>query len=339
MTTEDKVLPTNISGNRVLSHACAVWDALNWLRRATILLATEHSGLKRLLDEYNTVQLSIVDETSARILKAGAVLGVFAYNQDRGYSWSNEYRWIQTEHQYWKSLIAVLGHQSSYMNLVASNEFWAGNPLFPAAQLQNDPGAYHAFLYGVAASHQRHAEWLSQLEHLGSCRSMLDLGGGLGTYAIAWIKSLPDRRATIVDLPGIRGFLTATLADHQGQLDFIGADLTAPFTVPVAIDFILFANVLHLVPNWSNLLESTIRQVRKGTIVGVFEADPATPQGILFDLQVHFRSGRITGLLNPATVTQELLKAGLTNINRLSIRDPEDLFQREYGLWLGEVNL
>ena len=72
-------------------------------------------------------------------------------------------------------------------------------------------------------------------------------------------------------------------------------------------------------------------------MLGIFEADPRTPQGALFDLQVHLRSGRVAGLLDPDRVRTTLLESGLTNVRQMNNVDREDPFQREYVLWLGEV--
>ena len=315
----------------------ALWELTAWLRRATVLLAVERSGLKKALDPHGIVHVKSVDGTSARLLKAGAILGMFQCDPSDSYSWSCDYHWVRTDTAKWTQMIAIIRQHLSYLNLVESSSFWSENPLLPAAQLAMDPAAYRSFLDGVAASHRKHAHWLSQIDELATCQSLADLGGGLGTYALAWVNSSPKRRATIIDLPGVQTFLIDLLRLNTGRLDFAGEDLTKPFSLPPGTDFVLFANVLHLVPAWNMLLERTIRTANSGCTVGIFEADPTTSQGVLFDLQVHLRSGRVTGLLDPAIVTITLTSCGLTNIRHLKTGDPDDPFQREYNLWLGQV--
>jgi len=338
MLKENQQADYGIFSDGPSSQAHAVWEITAWLRRATILLASDRSGLKASLDERQFLLISTMDGTSARLLKAGTVLGLFESGENGSYSWSPDYSWVRTDSDGWKQLIAIIRHQLSYTDLVDCPTFWIDTPLSPAAQLARDPEAYEAFLRGVASSHRQHARWLSQIDVLKDRRNMVDLGGGLGTYAIAWVGSSRTRHATIIDLPAVADLLTDLLQEHRGQLKFIGADLNDSVELPATTDFVLFANVLHLIPSWPTLLARTVRTLQKDTIVGIFEADPQTPQGMLFDLQVHLRSGRLAGLLQPDTVTDKLTDLGLRNITRLTTADPKDPFQREYRLWLGEVS-
>ena len=327
----------SFTSGAALSQTEAVWAVAASLRRATIILAADRSGLKESLDRCEPVSIGTVDATSARILRAGTILGVFQCDKPGSYSWSSDYKWVPRNSSCWNQLIAIICHQLSYLNLVESPDFWREGHRSPAVQLANEPARYHSFLSGVAASHRQHAAWLSQIDELQQCRSMADLGGGLGTYAEAWVASSNTRMATIVDLPGVGEFLTDLMHRYDGQLKFIGADLNDPFALAEPVDFVLFANVLHLVPTWPELLGRAVHTSRHGCLIGVFEADPGTPQGTLFDLQVHLRSGRLTGLLDPALITNVLAQSGLRDVRRLSMTDPEDPFQRQYGLWIGEV--
>lgn len=313
-------------------------DSIASFRRATVLLAAERSGLKGFLDQHELLPADLVDSTSMRLLRAGTILGVFQHPDDGMYSWSPKYQWVRTQPDRWKQLIAMIRHQLSYLNLVDSPAFWREGQHSPADQLSADPQGYKAFLLGVAASHQYHAQWLSSLSYLESCRSMADVGGGLGTYAEAWVASSKERSAVIIDLPGVEQFVADLIIRCGSQLGFIGADLNQPFAVSgPTIDFILFANVLHLVPDWRTVLGRVVRSARDGCRVGIFEADPSTPQGTLFDLQVHLRSGRVTGLLHAASIAASVAASGIRNIQHFTTIDPDDPFERHYGLWIGEV--
>jgi ubiquinone/menaquinone biosynthesis C-methylase UbiE len=319
------------------SHIRTVWEITSWLRRATILLAADRSGLKAYLDQSEFVSDNAVDDTAKRMLKAGTILGLFNCNGTGSYSWNHQYSWARTESSNWKHLIAIIRHQLSYMNLVDDADFWCDKQFLPVDQLARDPAAYEAFLHGVEESHRQHAQWLAQVDDLKLCRSMADLGGGLGTFAMAWVRSSQTRRATIVDFPGVRVFLDDLLQQYNERLSFIGADLNVSFNFPGTFDFVLCANVLHLILRWPTLLEHMASTLAAGTLVGIFEADPDTAQGALFDLQVHLRSGRVASLLKPASIRKRLEEGGFENIRRVTTIDPEDPFRREYGLWLGKV--
>ena len=53
---------------------------------------------------------------------------------------------------------------------------------------------------------------------LSACRSLLDLGGGPGTYAIHFCRHYPELRATVMDLPTTRPFAEATFR-RMGMAD------------------------------------------------------------------------------------------------------------------------
>src|SRR5262249_30846201 len=144
------------------------------------------------------------------------------------------------------------------------------------------------------------------LDDLRNCRVLVDFGGGLGTYAKAWVESDSNRRATIVDLPAVGPFVADLLAEYSNRIEFVGADLNHDMpTIPEA-DLLLFANVLHLIPAWPALLSRIIERIKYAPLIAIFEADADTPSGQLFDLQVHLRSGRMSGLLPQASIRDVL---------------------------------
>lgn len=323
---------------QVGSDIQAIRDITTSLRRATVLIAAERAGLKESLDEVGRISVGSANATWARLLKAGAILGVFQSDDQGFYSWSPDYQWVRQKATGWDQMISIIGHQLSYLNLVNGPEFWATNGgLSPAHQLAAEPARYEAFLAGVAASHRQHAAWLSELEEVKMCRCMADLGGGLGAYAEAWIAANDHRSAIIVDLPGVGEFLTDLLRRSGGRVRFLPADLKESFTIPGSVDFVLFANVLHLLPEWPALLQRVTQTLPHGCLLGIFEADPATPQGILFDLQVHLRSGCLTGLLHPANIANVLTDSHLRDTKCLTTFDADDPFERQYRLWIGKV--
>jgi hypothetical protein len=294
------------------------------IRRVLILLAVDASGLKHALEDVPFLKSSSVDVTAARLLKAGTVLGVFRNCSDDQYTWGRDFEWVCNDASAWEQLMAIVHQQLTYISMVSDVSFWSNSAMTPSEQVKRDPSGYFDFLTGVAASHVGHAIWISELNVLEHCTAIADIGGGLGTYGLQWIKSRRDRSGTIVDFPEVGAFLKAALEQADDRLTFIGADVLKPFSLPASTDFALFANVLHLVESWKEVLLRTVSQLRHGSILGV-------------DLQVHLRSGRRSGLISPGRINQALVSCQLTNVRQLRTRDSADPYQRDYNLWIGTV--
>jgi SAM-dependent methyltransferase len=307
------------------------------IRRVLLLLAVDTSGLRNCLKDVAFLSSSSVDPTFAKLLKAGAVLGIFENVDKDLYTWSSDYKWVPNHPSEWQQLIAIIHQQLTYLSMVSDHLFWTSPPPTPSEQLTANPSSYRAFLTGVAASHTNHAIWITDLDMLKQNRVMADIGGGLGTYGLQWIKSRGDRHAIVIDFPDVEPFLSTLLRQTNGRLDFVGADITTPFALPPYTDFALFANVLHLVENWEDVLLRSVNQLRPGSLIGVFEADPSSPSGALFDLQVHLRSGRRSGLICPEIISKALGNCALGDVRQLRMRDPDDPYQRDYSLWIGTV--
>ena len=90
------------------------------------------------------------------------------------------------------------------------------------------------------------APYLIKKLPLSRCRTMLDVGGGLGTYAIAFCRFYPRLRATLVEHPAIfplarRAVKEAGLAK---RVRVIGIDFSRE-ALPRGFDAAFVSNVLH----------------------------------------------------------------------------------------------
>ena len=105
----------------------------------------------------------------------------------------------------------------------------SGRPLDPG-----DPAPYQRHLTEVGRAS---AEALAR--RFPAAR-VLDLGGGLGTYARAWLRADPAADATVVDRPDI-----VALAEPEARLTFVAGDV---LDVPLRGQWpvVLLSNVLHL---------------------------------------------------------------------------------------------
>ncbi len=147
----------------------------------------------------------------------------------------------------------------------------------------------------------------------GAARSLLDIGGGSGTYTIAFLRAAPAMRATLFDLPAVIGMARDRLKE-EGLLD--RATLVAGNyhlqELPAGHDLALLSAIIH-----SNSPEENLELYRKifrsldpgGRILirdHVMNPDRTQPRdGALFAVNM------LVGTPGGGTYTYEEIQAGL----------------------------
>ena len=81
---------------------------------------------------------------------------------------------------------------------------------------------------------------------LSRSETLLDVGGGLGSFAIACCRQFSHLRATIVEHPGVAAFTSSAVkkAKIANRVKVVTADFTKD-PLPCGFDLVLISNVLH----------------------------------------------------------------------------------------------
>jgi SAM-dependent methyltransferase len=89
---------------------------------------------------------------------------------------------------------------------------------------------------------------------LRGAKTLLDLGGGPGTYAMAFLAKHPGLRATVCDRPAALEVAKEIAATHKGggRLSYLPLDLLKD-DIPGHFDVIWYSNVLHIYSPEQNL--------------------------------------------------------------------------------------
>ena len=100
------------------------------------------------------------------------------------------------------------------------------------------------------AMHHRTLEIASKIAaqiNLRGARTLLDLGGGPGTYAMAFLAKNATLRATVCDRPAALDVAKEIAATHKAgpRLSYLPLDLLTE-AIPGAYDVIWYSNVLHI---------------------------------------------------------------------------------------------
>ncbi len=119
---------------------------------------------------------------------------------------------------------------------------------------------------------------------LGPRGPLLDLGGGAGGYAAAFLGQHPGERAIVVDRPAVLELARGAVPGAE----LVALDLQAPAPWPSGARVALLANVLHLfsAADAARLVERAARAVEPGGTVAVKDLDAASEAGILFSLNM-----------------------------------------------------
>src|SRR5262245_9417824 len=109
-----------------------------------------------------------------------------------------------------------------------------------------DPLGTELLLRGLHADALRLAPALAARLDLGRRRHLLDLGGGAGTYAIAFCQASPGLTAVLFDLPGPLAFAQSvvSIAGLTDRITLLAGDFRTD-TLPRGFDLVLLSNVLH----------------------------------------------------------------------------------------------
>lgn len=111
----------------------------------------------------------------------------------------------------------------------------------------DDPDYRRRFTW---AMHHRTLEMAPKIAaqiNLRGARTLLDLGGGPGTYAMAFLAKNPQLRATVCDRPAALEVAEEIASTHRAgsRLTYLPLDLLRE-AIPGSYDVIWYSNVLHI---------------------------------------------------------------------------------------------
>ena len=298
------------------------------LREAVVLVAADRANL--LAGEDMPLPTSPRGDSAAKIVLAAETLGLACRDRAGSLRWTERVRTEAGDARQRQKLCAMLPLYATYITLAATGDETSASP---KTQLSADPHAYRCFLEAVHVSNLEHAAWVAELPAFSAAKTLVDVGGGYGTFALAWVSSSPERDAVVVDLPGV-----AELSPRHRKIRRMSADLLGSCELPPGGDVYFFANVLHLLANWREVLGEARSAARhSGAMVAVYEARPDGSAGRWFDLQIHLRSGRITSLLDPREIEEALGAATGNESARFSYSASGDPLRREFQLTVSNI--
>lgn len=113
-------------------------------------------------------------------------------------------------------------------------------------RLRRDPETARNFLLALHDLALLFGSALPDHADLAGRSSLLDVGGGVGTYSIMLAQRYPQLRAVVLDLPAVRELAEGMIASHglSSRITFQAGDYEDP-SLGAGHDVVLLANVLH----------------------------------------------------------------------------------------------
>jgi SAM-dependent methyltransferase len=182
-------------------------------------------------------------------------------------------------------------YRGDYLNLIASHwTDWARltESVQAGAPLEKDePEAPDYRRQFTWAMHHRTLEVAPRIAAqipLKGCKTLLDLGGGPGTYAMAFLAKNPGLRATVCDRPAALEVAKEIAATHKAgsRLSYMPLDLLAE-EIPGQFDIIWYSNVMHIYSPEQN--QAVFRRVKVALAPG--------GRFIIQDAMLHDREGLV----------------------------------------------
>ncbi len=145
-------------------------------------------------------------------------------------------------------------YRKDYLNLMASHwQDWArlGESVQSGRPLDEDepeePGYRQRFTWAMHYRTLETAPKIAGQVNLHGAKTLLDLGGGPGTYAMAFLSTHPRLRAAVGDRPEALEVAREIAATHKAgsRLSYVPVDFTKE-AIPGIYDVIWYSNVLHI---------------------------------------------------------------------------------------------
>lgn len=185
-----------------------------------------------------------------------------------------------------------------------------------------DPADRKSFIGAMHVIGRRHAPKIVQAANPGSARRLIDVGGGSGTYTIAFLEASPALSATLFDLPEVVDMGRERIAE-AGLMDRVtivaGSFYTDP--LPPGHDLAFLSAIIHQnspeqnVALYRNVLEALNPGGRIVIRDHVMKPDKTEPKsGTLFAINM------LVGTPGGGTYSYEEIRAGLKEAGFEKIR-------------------
>jgi SAM-dependent methyltransferase len=188
-----------------------------------------------------------------------------------------------------------------------------------------------SFLMGMFNIAMNMAPMLIPEIDVSSCRLLLDLGGGPGTYAIHFCRHNPQLKATVFDLPATRPFAEKTIARFglSDRIDFMEGNYLED-DIKGSYDAVWLSHILHGegLKGSKTIVQKAVAVLEPGGIIIIHDFildnsmdGPLFPALFSLNMLLGTDSGKT---YSEQQIMDMLVAAGVKDIRRLAVQTPND---------------
>ena len=196
--------------------------------------------------------------------------------------------------------------------------------------MRDDPEYRENFLMGMFNNAMAAAPELVRAIDLKGKKTLLDLGGGPGTYAIHFCMHNPDLKAWVFDLPTTRPFAEKTIKrfDQEASVSFTGGNFLKD-DLDGTYDVVWLSHILHgeSPEDCEKLVKKSVSALNPGGFIIIHDfildnskTSPLFPA--LFSLNMLL--GTRGQAYSEMEIKSMIEKAGIDNIKRIPFKGPND---------------
>ena len=296
--------------------------------RSRILLTAYELGLFTALGDGGKTSAEVASaletdpRATDRLMNALAVLGLLHKEEGRFANAEAAARYlVKGKAEYMAGLMHTVNLWDSWSTLTGAVR--AGTTAFERPGGEAGERRTDAFIAAMHAGASARAERLVATLDLAGVSRVLDVGGGSGAYAMAFVRASKKITATVFDLPHVtpltRRYVEA--GGLSGKIDVVEGDATAD-ELPRGYDLVFMSQLLHsnspaeneaLIANGAASLNPGGRLVIQDFVVDEGRAGP--PQAVIFALNmlVNTEAG---DTYTEAEIRRWLEAAGLADVER-----------------------
>lgn len=287
-------------------------------------------GDEQLASDAMAARLNVAPEGMQRLLNALVAMGLLA-KADNQYSNTPASKTFLSKDspQYLGNIIMHHHHLvESWAQLDQSVQ--SGEPIGRRSSF-DDEERRESFLMGMFNMAMNLAPKLVPEIDLSSCRHLLDLGGGPGTYAIHFCRRHPDLKATVFDLPTTQPFAEKTIQrfDLSDRIDFQAGNYLQD-EIKGRYDAAWLSHILHAEgPDACNqIIQKAVDVLEPGGTIIIHEFilnnsmdGPLFPALFSLNMLLGTDAGQA---YSEQQLRDMLAAAGAKNIQRLPVQTPND---------------
>ncbi len=219
----------------------------------------------------------------------------------------------------------------SWANL--SESVISGNPYRSSVSHSDEETERESFLMGMFNIASSIAPIYAQKIDFSDCTNLLDLGGGPGTYSIHFCLNTPALKATVFDLPTTRSFAEKTIEsfDLSDRIQFTEGDYCdGELGLERGYDAVWLSHILHGEgpETAETIISKAVKVMKPGGKIFIHEFilnnnmdGPVFPALFSLNMLTGTQSGQA---YSESQLMQMLKNNGITNIQRLDIKSPND---------------